>query len=377
MTDERTAPTVALTVEQLWQPTPGGSGTYIRELAAELVRLTDVVGIAARHGRHAPPGGALPHPVATSRLPRPVLYDAWSRLRRPLPPASARHADVVHATTWAIPGSRQPLVVTVHDLAFLRHPEHFTRRGVAFFRRSWQTVLREASVVLVPSRTTADDCLAAGLEAGRIAVVPHGVRVPPVDASELARFRATHGLGRPYALWVGTLEPRKNLGTLVSAYARVASSGLDLVIVGPTGWGGTDATLRSALAALPADRVHTLGRLTFQGLHAAYAGARVFVFPSTWEGFGMPVLEAMAHGVPVITSSGTSMAEVADGAALLADPGRADGWAEAILEAAGDGHDELATRGIQRASQYSWAAAAAGTLETYERAMLRTAPRSA
>ena len=369
MTDERARPTVALTVEQLWQPTPGGSGTYIRELGRELVHLTDVVGISARHG-DPPPGGPLPHPVAASHLPRPVLYDAWSRLRRPRPPRAAARADVLHATTWAIPGTRQPLVVTVHDLAFLRNPAHFTPRGNAFFRRAWRTVQREARVVVVPSGTTADDCEAAGLDAERIAVVPHGVRVPALDASAVAAFRAARGLTRPYILWVGTLEPRKNLRVLLAAYAQVAraTDDLDLVIGGPRGWGRADAEVHAALTALPADRVHTIGAMTFDELHEAYAGARAFCFPSTWEGFGMPVLESMAHGVPVVTSSGTSMAEVAEGAALLVDPAGADGWADALLHAAGDGHDDLAARGTARAARSTWSAAAALTLDVYARA---------
>lgn len=370
MSHDDTRPTVALTVEQLWQRAPGGSGTYIRELGRELVHLTDVVGISARHEGDDPPDGPLPHPIDASRLPRPLLYDSWNRLRVPLPPCRARKADVLHATTWAIPGTRQPLVVTVHDLAFLRNPEHFTARGNAFFRRAWRTVLREARIVVVPSQTTADDCEAAGLDAARIAVVPHGVRVPAIDEEALAEFRAAHGLTRPYILWVGTLEPRKNLGVLLMAYAQVAraTDDLDLVIAGPRGWGGADLEVRTALTSLSAERVHMIGAMTFDELHCVYAGARAFCFPSMWEGFGMPVLEAMAHGVPVVTSSGTSMAEVAGGAALLADPARAEGWAEALLYATGDGHDDLALRGLARATESTWATAAARTLDAYVRA---------
>jgi len=369
MSTARTAPTVALTVEQLWQPAPGGSGTYIRELARALVRLTDVVGISARH-EGEPPGGPLPHPIVASRLPRPALYEAWSRLRRPRPRGVAGDADVLHATTWAIPGARQPLVVTVHDLAFLRQPEHFTARGNAFFRRAWRTVVREARVVVVPSRTTAEDCVAAGLDAARIAVVPHGVRVPPIDRAALDMFRAAHRLQRPYILWVGTLEPRKNLGVLLEAFGQVAraTDDVDLVIAGPKGWGGAGEHVRATLRSLPADRVHVIGSMTFHELHCAYAGARTFCFPSVWEGFGMPVLEAMAHGIPVVTSAGTSMAEVAEGAALLGDPAHADGWGDMLLHAVGEGHDELAAQGLARAARSTWEAAAAATLEAYLRA---------
>ncbi len=360
-------PTVALTVEQLWQPVPGGSGTYIRELVAALDGSVDLVGISARH-RGGPPGDPLGVPVAASLLPRPLLYDAWTRLRLPRPPVGARRADVVHATTWAIPGGHAPLVVTVHDLAFLRFPGFFTARGNAFFRRAWDIVRREARVVMVPSRTTGDDAVAAGLDESRLTVAPHGVCAAAVALDEVDAFRRRRGLSRPYVLWVGTLEPRKNLATLLAAFAGVAraSDDLDLVVAGPDGWG--DSGLDAGLAAVPPERVHLLGRLSGEELHVAYSGARAFAFPSTWEGFGMPALEAMAHGVPVVSASGTAMDEFATGAALLVGPKDVPGWTEALLHAAGAGHDELAAAALARARDYTWTASAQRHLTAYERA---------
>ncbi|MBO9555483.1 glycosyltransferase family 1 protein [Cellulomonas sp.] len=361
---ERPTVRAALTVEQLWQPVPGGSGTYVRELVAALAAAgeVDLVGIAARHDG-PPPSGALGVPVRTSPLPRRLLYEAWSTTRRPRR-SVPRDVDVVHATTWAIPPRTAPLVATVHDLAFLRAPEHFTARGNRFFRRALEIVRDEADVVITPSQITADDCVAQGIGRERLRVVPLAAEVPTTTAQDVAALHREHGLtGRPYVLWCGTVEPRKNLPTLLTAFEQVAArTDLDLVLVGPVGWGSVDL---EGPAARLGDRLRVLGRLTWEQLHAAYAGARAFAFPSTWEGFGLPVLEAMAHGVPVVTSRGTSMAEFSADAALLVDPLDDDALAEALVEAAGPRHDELAALGRDAAARHTWAATAARTAEVY------------
>lgn len=364
---------VAATVEQLWQPAPGGSGTYIRELLAELPAtpgVAGVVGIAARHDG-MPPGGDLPVQVVRSKLPRPALYEAWNRVPWSVLPRAVSRADVLHATTWAVPRTRAPLVVTVHDLAFLRSPEHFTSRGNAFFRRAWRQVLAEADVVVVPSRTTARDCAEHGLDEARTVVVPHGVRIPPQTPTTAAAARARLGLDRPYVLWCGTLEPRKNLGTLLAAFDQVAAQvgDLDLAVIGPAGWGGEAARLRDRLSGPARDRVRMLGAVSWPELHAAYGGARAFAFPSTWEGFGLPVLESMAHGVPVVTSAGTSMAEITGDAALLVDALDVEAWSDALLRATGAEHDALARAALDRAGGFTWETAAARTVAAYRQAV--------
>lgn len=345
---------VAMTVEQLWQPVPGGSGTYIRRLAEHLPgQGVTPVGVAARSAGD-PVDGPAPLTVRHSRLPRPALYEAWHRLRRPR--AELRDERVVHATTWAIPGHRAPLVVTVHDLAFLRDPGHFTPRGNAFFRRGLELTRHEAARVVVPSAITAEDCVSHGIEADRIDVIPHGVRIPDLTTAEVAAWRSRNGLHRDYLLWCGALEPRKNLPLLLEAYREVlgdpATADLDLVLIGPVGWGDASAQVRQALDGLPEGRVHVLGRVGERELHLGYAGARVFVFPSLWEGFGMPALEAMAHGVPVVTSAGTSMAEFVDDGGLLVDPTDRDGLAAAVVTAAGS--PEIGTRGRAIAARLGW-----------------------
>lgn len=365
---------VLLTVEQLWQPVPGGSGTYVRDLLGALVARPDLrmTGLAARHDAPPSEGWRLPPDVAvtSSRLPRRALYEAWSRVRLPRAGGPARPGALVHATTWAVPPARVPLVVTVHDLAFLRSPEHFTAHGNAFFRRGLEIVRREAAAVIAVSRATRDDCVRAGIPADRVHVVPHGVSHLPVTRDAVDAFRVRHGLDRPYVLWCGTVEPRKNVDGLLHAYRQVADrTDLDLVLVGPSGWGDAPDAVRDAASVLPPGRVHRLGHLAPPDLHAAYAGARAFCFPSWWEGFGMPVLEAMAHGVPVVTSGGTSMDEVAGDAGVLVDPADPDAIADALLRVTGDEHADRAARSRTRAADFTWERSAARTAEVYRAAL--------
>ncbi|PFG32522.1 glycosyltransferase family 4 protein [Sanguibacter antarcticus] len=377
---------VALTTEQLWQPVPGGSGTYIRALAAELAAASgvQVTGVTARHASSGS-AGPLPVDLASSRLPRALLYESWSRLRRPQAPRTAamrrsgRRYDVVHATTWAVPPRNAPLVVTVHDVAFLRNPEHFTPRGVQFFRRSLNIVRHDADVVVVPSETTRSDCTDAGIDPGRIHVIPHGTEQHALDAAGSAAFARSHGLERDFVLWCGTLEPRKNLPALLDAFRLLLADGsdLDLVLVGPQGWGETSEDVRRAVDALPPDRLHVLGRLSTDDLQHAYAAARVFCFPSLWEGFGMPVLEAMVHGTPVVTSQGTSMEEISDGAALLVDPHDPAQIAAALVRAAGEQHDALSAAGRAVASASTWRRSAEAHVEAYRAAISSAHQRGA
>lgn len=353
---------VALTVEQCWQPVPGGSGSYITELGRALRERDDVevVGLSARHGSDESPGVEVPVPVRSSRLPRVPLYESWNRLRRPRAEQIAGDLDVVHATTWAVPGTRAPLVVTVHDLAFLREPDHFTRRGNAYFRRALDVVRGEAAAVVVPSQASRDDCVAHGIDASRVHVVPHGVRAESVHPDDVAAWRLRHGVTRPYVLWCGTLEPRKNVGRLLEAYAR-AGLDEDLVLVGPSGWGGVAQSV--ALAAT--DGVHWLGRLSEHDLQIAYAGARAFAFPSLWEGFGMPVLEAMAHGVPALTSAGSPMAEFLGGGGVTVEPTDVDALASGLARVVGEEHDDLARAALDVATGLTWAASAQSHVQVY------------
>lgn len=365
---------VAVTVEQSWHRVPGGTATSTVRTLQALVRThpeVQVVGVAALHRGPAAPGVAPPVPVRHLPLPRHALYPSWQWARWPRVEAATGPVDVVHATTFAVPPAAAPLVVTVHDLAFLHDPHHYTTRGNRFFRRGLDLTVREAELVLVPSRQTAEDCVAHGVDADRIRLVPWGVAPATGTPPEVvASARLRYHLPRRYVLWTGTLEPRKNLSTLLAAFAQVARHGdLHLVLVGPLGWG--DAVGDGPRP--PADRVHALGFVPDADLQALYAGAEAFCYPSTREGFGMPVLEAMAHGLPVVTSEGTPMADLIDGdgdttagpAGLAVPATSPDALAAALLEVTGDRHDELAEAASARAASRPWSLTAALTAEAY------------
>lgn len=359
---------VAVTVEQAWHRVPGGTATSVLRTAAAVAARGDVdqVGVAALH-RDGPAGGPLPLAVRQVPLPRQVLYPAWQRWRLPpLRPTTGR-VDLVHATTFAVPpAGRTPLVVTVHDLAFLHDPQHYTARGNAFFRRGLDLTREHAALVLVPSEHTRAECLDAGLDPARLRVVPWGVAPARADEEAASRVRARYDLDRPYLLWTGTHEPRKNLRTLLAAYDEVCTrADLDLVLVGPAGWG---EQVPEPHPPAPG-RVRALGFVPQDDLEALYAGARVFCYPSTREGFGMPVLEAMAHGVPVVTSLGTPMQELVGDAGEAVPATDPAALAAALLRVAGDRRDELGARARGRAASRGWDATAAATVSAYREAL--------
>ena len=354
---------VAITLEQCWHEVPGGTATSALETVRALQRRADVdvLGVAARHDE-LPPAPFTPSvQIHQLPLPRVALYESWHALRWPPVQRATGPVDVIHATTFAIPPKSAPLVVTVHDLAFLHEPTHFTKHGRRFFRRGLALARTKADAVLVPSQSTLDDCVAAGFKPSVLKLVPHGVSVPAIDAAAVTAFVAAHQLPERYVLWCGTLEPRKNLPTLLAAFAIVRKHDptLNLVLVGPTGWG--EVSVPRELA----EDVRLLGFLPTDELHAAYAGARVFCYPSLREGFGLPVLEAMAHGVPVVTSAGTAMAEFVGEAGILVDPLDTDALAAGIEAALTDRHDELATAASKQATHYSWDTAAQLTVDAY------------
>lgn len=347
---------------------PGGTATSTIRTLDALTAHTDVelVGLAARH-REAPPEDLTPSiPVKHLPLSRTVLYEAWHRFRRPAISRWTGPVDVVHATGGAVPPrSGASLVVTIHDLAFLHRPEQFTKRGVSFMTRSLELASREADLVIVPSEATAEDCLNAGIEGRRLRVIPWGCRPVVVPDADRESVRAAYGLPDEFLLWVGTAEPRKNLPMLIEAHERAHSS-LPLLLVGPSGW-GADASY-----ATPGgdDRVRHLGVVPDSVLTVLYDLATAFIYPSLMEGFGMPVLEAMAQGTPVITSRGSATEEVAGGAARLVDPLDSGSIAVAIAELASNAllREEFATEARARASQLTWENTAQRTAAVYREA---------
>jgi glycosyltransferase involved in cell wall biosynthesis len=346
-----------MTLEQCWHRVPGGTARAAIALARELARdpELDVVGVAAAHRKPPAPDWRPPLAVRHLPLPRLALYESWQLLRHP----RVGRVDVIHATGIAMPPHSAPIVLTIHDLAFRHFPEHFTRVGRRFFNRNLELARRDADLVLCSSLATLADCRDAGFEPGRLRHVPLGVGADVANDDAVERVRRAYALERPYVLWTGTLEPRKNLPRLLEAYGGLDAD-VDLVLVGPRGW---KEDLEQRLTALPEHargRVRRLGFVPGADLGPLYAGASVFCFPSLLEGFGFPVLEAMAQGTPVVTSEGTSTAELAGDAALLANPRDPAAIAGALERVLGD--EELAERlrraGPARAAEYTWARSA-------------------
>ena len=339
--------------EQLRRAVPGGIGTYVRGLAQGLTALgTDGPELslwASRAPRRDDDPVATLGPVVTSPLPGPALIWAWDRGLA----GFSGEADVVHATSLAVPPRRRaPVTAMVHDLAWRRVPDAYPRRGRRWHEAALGRAVDRASVLLAPSSATADDLLAAGADAGRVEVVEEGAdHLPSPDhASAEARLRRL-GVGGPYLLTVSTLEPRKNLRRLVAAYnaARPRLGGAwPLLVVGPAGWGEQGP---------PAgDGVVLAGTVDPATLAALYAGARVVAYVPLVEGFGLPAVEAMAAGVPVVASPMPST----DGAALEVDPLVTGAIADALVRAATDEdtRSELVEAGVRRAGSLTWKAAA-------------------
>ena len=363
---------VAFLVEQCWHTVPGGTAVAAVGMAAALSDLPDitVTGIAARHARPPADGPVPPVPVAHSRLPRPALYEAWHRTGRPrvenigADPGSKGGLSLVHASGGAVPATRLPLVATIHDLGWRHEPGHSTKRGRRLFE-AWLEDARHAAHVTCPSRATRADLLAADFGPDRVSVIPLGADPVGVDPSASAALRSHYGIDGPFVLWVGTTEPRKNLVRLVSAMEQIPD--VPLVLVGPAGWKEDAARVTAPLG----ERARIVGRVDEATKHAWYAAADVFAMPSLLEGFGLPVLEAMGHATPVVTSAGTATAEVVGDAGITVDPTDADAIAGAItgLLANPDEAARLGSAGRDRSTTMTWSAAATATADVYRQVL--------
>jgi len=363
---------VGYTIEQCWHRVPGGTATSAIGAARAVAERDDVdlIGVAARHRGLPAPSWVPPIPVRHLALPRRALYESWHTLRRPRVERATGHVDVIHATGMAVPPRTAPLVVTVHDLAFLRYPQHATRNGARFFRRSLELTKRDADLVLCPSDATRRDCVAAGIEPARLRVVPWGV-TPRIVTDETrnaagenrALVRELGLIPGRYILWVGTVEPRKNLAGLAAAFALLERRDLTLALVGPQGW---NEDIRSHLAPIES-QTRVLGFVGENELGALYEHAAAFCYPSLLEGFGMPVLEAMAAGAPVVTSKGTATEEVLGGCGIAVDPLDPAAIADALASLVDDAaqRSRFASLARQRAAEFTWDRTADLTVAAY------------
>jgi len=365
---------VAFHVDQLWFAPRGGIGTYVSHLATALPAAApddELVAFSASWAGKPTPDD-VPSATRSVGMPIKALYPMWAWSRRPCLPARFGALDVIHATNHAAippPRAGQALVVTVHDLAFDRFPDLYPPRWLRLYRRGVEIAVREAHAVLTPSRHTAAAVAALGVERERISITPLAADPPPTTETPSAPPYDV-----PYVLFVGTLEPRKNLPRLVRAFrAATADASLPhaLVLAGATGW--QQHRLANELAGGGGGRVHVPGRVSSNELDALYRGADAVVYPSLYEGFGLPVLEALAYGKPTLSSNTSSIPEVAGDAALLVDPEDENAIAAGLLRILTDEplRADLRTKGPARASSFSWEATARATLDAYRDAMER------
>ena len=354
---------VAYTLEQCWHRVPGGTAVSALEVARAMTHVRrdiELVGVSGKHLEDPQLNFDLSIDVVGLRVSRALLYEMSLRLNQPKVERSMTEIDLVHCTTIIPFATNKKMVATVHDLAFLHHPEFFTRRGNDVFRRSLKILKKRADVLLCSSQATVNDCLNEGFEPDRVRHVSLGVRSVLATQDEVDLVRKKYSLPTEYLLFVGTLEPRKNLARLVGAL-RGRSDLPPLVIAGADGWGDIDVP-HSA-------NVQFIGHVDDQHLGAVYAGASVLCYPSLWEGFGLPILEAMAQGTPVVTSIGTSTQEVACGAAVLVDPLSEESIRNGIDEALRDA-DVLRQRGRVCAAQATWDKTALATARIYDEVVL-------
>ncbi|MFJ8913564.1 glycosyltransferase family 4 protein [Amycolatopsis sp. NPDC102389] len=350
-------PELVVLAEQLLAPVPGGTGRYTGELLRALAETAPpgwtVSSVVARH---ADIEAAVVEGVDGPRvlpIPPRALIAAW-QLGLPWWPGG----DAVHAPTPLAP-ARVPegrtLSVAVHDTVPWTHPETLTPRGVAWHKAVIARAASRATALTVPTRAIADELAALVPVSVPVRVIPHGVR-PHSEFAEVA-------LPERYVLAIGTIEPRKGVDVLIDAVGRI---GVPLVLAGQPGWGGIDPM---ALAREHGADVRLLGKVSDAELAFTVRGASVLAMPSRAEGFGLPLIEAMAAGVPVVHSDVPALVEVAGGAGVTVPVGDAQALADALRDVLGQPERAAALRdsGLSRSSEFTWERAASAVWALHQR----------
>jgi glycosyltransferase involved in cell wall biosynthesis len=360
-------------------PRPAGAGVYAIELVramAERDRRDGYALFARTHALDDAIAGRRNWRVEHLSASRPARL-AWEQIRLP-GHLEALRIDVLHSTHHTLPlrPVRSRRVVTIHDVTFIRIPERYPPARRAYFRAITQLSAKVADAVIVPSESVrADVVRTLGVPPAKVHVVYEaaGPAYRPIDADEAAAVARKYLLEPGYVLSVGSLEPGKNRARLFRALRRLWDEGVDahLAIVGQAAWKYEDeAALVDEIGM--GDRIHYLGYVPARDLPALYNAASVFAFPSLYEGFGLPVIEAMACGVPVLTSEISATAEVAGDAAVLVDPQDVDAIASGLAALLSDPlrRDHYGRLGLARSVEFSWRRAADETHAVYQRAVL-------
>lgn len=352
-----------------------GTGTYVLKLLQNL-----------------PNKQASERPAALVRPSTPAA--AWERFEIPRNPRITaiyrRHIglgtvvdrvkpDIIHfpanfGSYFPIRAKTRPVIVTtLHDVTFMRAPSWFRADRAFFYRSMGRRTAAQSDLLIADSQSAANDIEQyLGFPRARIRVVPLGCLEPgPASVANEARLRARYGLPARFVLFLGTIEPRKNLPRLIQAWDRTAvETGCDLVIAGREGW-KTGPYRAAVRAATHRDRIHQLGYVPDTDMAALIRMAAVFVWPSLYEGFGLPPLDAMACGTPVLTSATSSLPEVARDAAVFADPEQVESIAEGIRTLLRDEtlRKQLVERGLARAAELTWPRTVDRTVEVYREAL--------
>ena len=341
--------------EQLRRTAPGGIGTYTRGLLQGIAEVEEaerpeVELLASRPpgGRRRDPLAELGYPIRRSSLPGPVLTRAWDHGLLGAP----RDAEVVHAVSLStLEPRRAALVVMVHDLLWRTVPEAYPARGRRWHEEALRRALARADRFVVPTEAVGDELCAEGARREAVAVIPMGSdHLPPPDDAAASRRLARLGVGEPFLLSVGTREPRKNQTRLLEAYGRTRDrlpARWPLVLVGPEGWGGSLPTQAGVVET---------GSVPAAELAALYRRARLLVYVPLVEGFGLPPIEAMALGTPVVASPLPSTG----GAAFEVDPHDTESIAQGILRVAVDDavREDLVRHGMDHTSALTWSSIA-------------------
>lgn len=306
----------------------------------------------------------------------PSLYNfLWNKLHFPGIKSSMPGIQLFHSWDWLQPPDRDlPLVSTIHDLAILKYPETAHPKILEMHKQSWKILKERRAMIIAVSRATKKDIIEQlGIPEELVKVVHEALPVEVqkisrmIDEEKLQQIKLKLKLDKPFVLFVGTREPRKNIENLIEAW-RPMENDLDLVVAGESGWDETDSKKYQTMSP----HLRFLGRVSDEELSVLYSETEVFAFPSLYEGFGLPILEAFYHGAPVVTSNTSSMPEVAGNAAELVDPTSVESIRQGISTILNENEQEQqkrVQRMIIRQQMFSWEKVVQETIDVYKQAI--------